>query len=339
MRAIEITDYGPAENLVVTERDVPVPGAKEVLVKVAYGGLRWGDIMQRNGYPSRATPTPFVAGQEASGVVEAVGDEVDRFEVGQRVVVLPFGGAWAEYVVAHQARVSPVPDGVGLDVVLGYPVNLLTAYYAVNVWAKVQPGERVLLHAAAGGVGLLTLQIMKRRLDDVTVVAVVGSDAKADVVRANGADLVVNRATHDYVDEINRVYGPKATGFMTGGERGGGVDVSLNGVSGPTLTTDPQVIRKRGRWVIYGWAAGPGKLDTSLFGYDGITVMPFSSIAWMGTPEHRAGLAFVKEWLETESLIDPMVFPLENAREAEEALEAGDTVGKVVLQVADLDNA
>jgi NADPH2:quinone reductase len=257
--------------------------------------------------------------------------------VGQRVVVLPIGGAWAEYVVVPEGRVTPVPDRVGLDVALAYPVNLLTAYYAVNVWASVQPGERVLLHAAAGGVGLLALQIMKRRIEDVTVVAIVSSDEKAELVGRNGADFVIDRSTSDYVEEINRLLGPKTTGFMAGGERGGGVDVSLNGVSGPTLTTDPQVIRKRGRWVIYGWAAGRGQLDTSAFGYDGITIMPFSSIAWMGTPEHRAGIEFVRSWLESEELITPTAYPLEQAREAELAMEAGATIGKVVLHVADVE--
>jgi NADPH:quinone reductase len=333
MRVIEIEDYGVVENLVVAERPVPEPGPREVLVQVAYGGLRWGDIMQRNGFPSRARPTPFVAGQEASGVVVAVGGDVRSVVEGQRVVVLPTGGAWAEYVTAHEARVTPVPDHVGLDQVLAYPVNLLTAYYAVNVWGRVQPGERVLLHAAAGGVGLLALQIMKRRIDDVTVVAIVGSDEKAALASEQGADHVVNRRTTDYVEEIKRLLGEKATGFMAGGERGGGVDVSLNGVSGATLDTDPRVIRKRGRWVIYGWSGGRGVLDTSKFGYDGITVMPFSSIAWMGTPEHRDGLAFVQDWLATEELMTPTVYPLEEALEAERAMEEGRTAGKVVLRV------
>lgn len=109
--------------------------------------------------------------------------------------------------------------------------------------------------------------------------------------------------------------------------------MSLNGVSGPTLETDPQVIRKRGRWVIYGWAAGRGKLDTAAFGYDGITIMPFSSIAWMGTPEHQAGQQFVLQWMEEEPLLDPSVYTLSQASEALQALAGGSTQGKVVLQV------
>jgi NADPH2:quinone reductase len=105
------------------------------------------------------------------------------------------------------------------------------------------------------------------------------------------------------------------------------------GIPGPTLDTDWKVIRKRGRWVIYGWAGGRGTLNTGAFGYDGITVMPFSSIAWMGTPEHRAGLQFIREWLETETLIEPLQYPLEQAAEIERAMEQGRTSGKVVFKV------
>jgi NADPH2:quinone reductase len=333
MRAVLLRDYGSSDQLIVGEVPVPEPKPGEVLVKVAYGGLRWGDIMQRNGFPSRARPTPFVAGQEASGVVEAVGSEVQTCEPGMRVVALPMNGAWAEYVVVPESRVQPLPDRVGLAQALAYPVNLLTAYYAVRVWAKVQPGERVLLHAAAGGVGLLALQIMKRRLRDVTVVALAGNAAKLQLVREHGADYAIDYKTSDYVSEIDRLLGPKATGFLTGGERGGGVDVSLNGVSGPTLTTDPRVIRKRGRWVIYGWAGGRGVLDTAAFGYDGITIMPFSSIAWQGTPQHADGQRFVREWLESEALLEPSIYPLEEAASATRALEQGETSGKVVLAV------
>jgi NADPH:quinone reductase len=334
MRAVLLNDYGSSEQLVLA--DVPPPAEPrpgEVLVKVAYGGLRWGDIMQRNGFPSRARPTPFIAGQEAAGVIQSVGAGVTAFRPGMRVVALPQQGAWAEYVSVPEARLHALPDRVTLAQALAYPVNLLTAYYAVLQWAKVQPGERVLLHAAAGGVGLLALQIMKRRLQDVTVVALLGSPRKRACALDHGADHVIDYKQTDYVQEINRLFGPKATGFATGGERGGGVDVSLNGVSGKTLDTDPQVIRKRGRWLIYGWAGGRGRLDTAAFGYDGITVMPFSSIAWMGTPEHRAGLQFVRDWLEREPLLEPSIYPLSDASKATSAMERGETMGKVVFEL------
>jgi NADPH2:quinone reductase len=203
----------------------------------------------------------------------------------------------------------------------------------VYTWAKVREGERVLLHAAAGGVGLLALQILKRRFRDVPVVAIAGSDEKLAIVKDEGADHVVNRRTQNYVDEVPKIWGPKASGFASGGQQAGGVDVAFNGVSGDTLGTDWQVIRKRGRWVIYGYSAGRGRLDTAQFGYDGITVMPFSSIAWMGTPDYDAATAFIADWLVSETLVTPTVHPLEDMREVQRAFEQGGTTGKVVFRV------
>jgi NADPH2:quinone reductase len=333
MKAVFIDDYGGAKNLRVGESPRPEPGPRDVLVRVEYAGLRWGDVMQRNGFPSRARATPFVGGQEAAGVIEAVGEEVRGWRVGQRVMATPNGGAFAEYVAVHPALLKAVPDNVPLDVMLAYPVNLRTAYYMVYVWAKVREGERVLLHGAAGGVGLLALQILKRRFTDVSVVAIAGTDEKLKLLKAEGADYVVNRRTQNYVDEVLRIWGPKASGVAAGGRQEGGVDVAFNGVSGATLETDWQVIRKRGRWVIYGYSAGRGRLDTSQFGYDGITVMPFSSIAWTGTPEHAAATAFTDEWLASERLITPQVHALDDMRAVQESFEAGGTTGKVVFKV------
>ena len=197
----------------------------------------------------------------------------------------------------------------------------------------VQEGERVLLHAAAGGVGLLALQILKRRFRSVEVVGIASTEEKLDLLRAEGCDHVINRSTQDYVAEVLKIWGPKATGFQTGGALAGGVDVSFNGVSGDTLSTDWQVIRKRGRWVIYGYAAGRGRLDTAPFGYDGITVMPFSSIAWQGTADFHAGSEFIRDWLDREPLIDPVIHPVEDVVEVQRSFETGGTTGKVVFRI------
>jgi NADPH2:quinone reductase len=228
--------------------------------------------------------------------------------------------------------VSAVPEHVPLDRVLAYPVNLRTAYFLVYVWGKVQPGEKVLLHAAAGGVGLLALQIMKRKLNDVTVIALAGSDEKVALCKAHGADHVINYKKENYVDAVNRIVGEKPKGLNIGPPTGG-VHVALNGVSGPTLATDPLVIRKRGRWVIYGYAGGRATIDTSGYGYDGITIMPFSSLAWAGTPEYEASNAFVNDWLKNEELIAPTVHSLDDVKEVQRAMEQGNTIGKVVFKV------
>lgn len=333
MKAVFIDQYGGAEHLRVGEAQKPAPGPNEALVKIEYAGLRWGDVMQRNGLPSRARPTPFIGGQEATGVIEAVGAEVRKWKPGQRVMATPTGGAFAEYCTVHPARLQLVPDNVPLERMLGYPVNMRTAYYMIYTWAKVQEGDRVLLHAAAGGVGLLALQMLKRDFKNVPVVAIASTEEKLRMLRDEGADYVINRKTQNYVDEVLKIWGPKASGFETGGQLAGGVDVSFNGVSGDTLDTDWQVIRKRGRWVIYGYAAGRGRLDTSKFGYDGITVMPFSSIAWTGTPEHAAASAYTDEWLRAQRLIEPQIHPLSDMQTVQRAFEAGETTGKVVFKV------
>jgi NADPH2:quinone reductase len=332
MRAAFVNDYGRVENLSVGEAPMPQIRPNEVLVKAEFGGLRWGDVMARNGLPSRARPTPFIAGQEAAGIIAEVGPEVRGWSPGQRVMVSG-GSAWAEYVAAHPATLTAVPERVSLEQMLAYPVNMRTAYYMVYTWAKVQEGERVLLHAAAGGVGLLTLQILKRKFTNLEVVAIASTPEKLELLRSEGADHVINRKTQDYVDEVLKIWGPKASGFQTGGRQEGGVDISFNGVSGETLSTDWQVIRKRGRWVIYGYSAGRGRLDTSQFGYDGITVMPFSSIAWQGTADAAAAGPFIKDWLETQPLIAPVVHPLDDIVEVQRAFETGGTTGKVVFRI------
>jgi NADPH2:quinone reductase len=333
MQAVFIDDYGAVENLRLGEAPKPRPRPNEVLVKVEYAGLRWGDVMARNGLPSRERPTPFIGGQEATGVIESVGAEVQGWKPGMRVMAMPMGGAFAEYLAVHPLRLQLVPDNVPLERMLAYPVNMRTAYYMVYVWAKLQEGDRVLLHAAAGGVGLLALQIIKSKFKNVPVVAIASTEEKLKLLRDEGADHVINRKTHNYVDEVLKIWGPKASGFQSGGMQAGGVDVCFNGVSGDTLSTDWQVIRKRGRWVIYGYSAGRGHLDTSKFGYDGITVMPFSSIAWMGTKEHAEATAFIDEWLKTQKLIAPQIHTLGDMREVQRAFEQGATTGKVVFKV------
>lgn len=334
MKAVFINDYGGPENLVVGQAPDPELDDNGVLVKVAYAGLRWGDVMARNGLPSRARTTPFVAGQEATGTIEAMGRAVSGWRIGDRVMVTTSGGAFAEYVSTRPGQLIRVPEHVPLATMLAYPVNLRTAYYMVYVWARVQEGERVLLHAAAGGVGLLALQILKRRFENVSVVAIASSEEKLALLRAEGADYVVNRRTGNYVEEVLKIWGPKASGFETGGERTGGVDVAFNGVSGPTLDTDWQVIRKRGRWVIYGYSAGRGRLDTSGFGYDGIAIMPFSSIAWRGTPEEGAATAFIEDWLARERLLTPTIHPLDDMQRVQIEFERGNTIGKQVFEVS-----
>ena len=345
MRAVQLTDYGSVDNFRMANLPEPQPGPGQVRIKVEFAGLRWGDIMARHGDPVRHLTPPFewVPGQEVTGTIDAVGEGVANLKVGQRVFGAPRGGGYAEYVALPADRVTPLPDHVPLDVALAYPVNLRTAWFLVYPWGKIQPGETVLVHAAAGGVGRLAVQIMKRKLWNVRVIALCGTDEKVAVCKEDGADHVINYKKSDYVAEVEKIAGAKPRGFNPGVD-GGGVDISFNGVRGSTLLTDPLVIRKRGRWILYGHSGdkqGPidGKhglregINTAPYAYDGITIMPFSNLAWLGQPEMASCNAFVREWLAREKLITPTIYPLERMAEVQRMMEEGKTFGKVVFSV------
>ncbi|MCB2079999.1 MAG: zinc-binding dehydrogenase [Novosphingobium sp.] len=332
MKAVQLKDYGAVENLEVVEVEKPSVGPGQVLVKVEFGGLRWGDIMQRNGYPSRDMPTPFIAGQELAGTIEEVGEGVTGHAVGDPVIGLVLTGGFAEYAVVDAMRLIPVPREVPLGTALAYPVNLRTAWFMVFPWAKVKEGETVLIHAAAGGVGMMATQILKRKFSDVTVIGLASTDEKCAAGLANGCDHMINYKKRDYVEAVLEIVGPRTHPFDFT-TNGGGVDVIFNGVSGDTLGKDANLFRRHGRWVIYGWAGGQGQIDTGPAGYLGVTVMPYSTLAWTFTDEDRQSQEFVRDWLLNEELVEPVVYPLDEARQAQEDLENGRTSGKVVLKV------
>ncbi len=345
MRAVQLNAYGSVSNFENVEVPMPEAGPGQLRVKVAYGGLRWSDIMGRNGWPTRRHETPFISGRELGGYVDQIGEGVTGFALGQPLVAQTFKGAWAEYALVEPGgvwQVWTVPENIPLDRAVGYPANMVTAHLLVYTWGKVVEGQTVLLHSAAGGVGLCVLQILKRRFRNVTVIGICGSEAKAKLLEKSGCDHVINRRTHDYVQEVNRIRGPKATGRVAAGEQGGGVDVVLNGVcTDETFTKDAQVVRKRGRWILFGYPHSETPhmptLDVESILYDGITIIPASQYAWWGTPDFEAAEKFTREWLASEPLVPTEVWPLSKVGEAQTALEEGRTTGKVVFKVAEND--
>ena len=225
-----------------------------------------------------------------------------------------------------------IPEHVPLDQALVYPVNMRIAYFLAFPWGKIQAGETVLLHAASGGVGQLVTQVLKRRIGDVRLIGLVGSEAKAEYALANGVDHAINYKTQDYVREVAKICGERRFGIGVEFDAGG-VDIALNGVRGPTVVTDPQCIRKRGRWILFGASAGRTSIDTVPFTYEGINIMPFSNLAWTGQPEQEDAKAFIEDWLEREPLIQPSIYPFKDLIEVQDAMQRGETVGKVVFAV------
>jgi NADPH2:quinone reductase len=336
MRAVEQEGYGKAHDVMRwVEIPTPEPGPGEVLIKAEFVGIRWGDIMGRTGDPEpRYGDKPFklIAGAEIAGKVAAVGKDVKAFKVGDRVFGAPRGGGYAEYAVVSQDRVTPIPDNVPLDVACGYPVNMRAAYFLVHVWGKVKSGDKILLHAAAGGVGQLVTQVIKRKIKDVLLIGTAGTDEKVKFCLDNGIDHAINYKTQDYVHEVGEIVGHKKKGIGAEFDYGG-VDLVFNSVRGPTTEKDPKVITKRGRWIMYGASAGRWPIDTVPFTYDGITIMPYSNMAWYGQPEHEDARQFIQTWMKTEKLNKPTVFPFKDLIEVQDLMQQGKTVGKVVLAV------
>ena len=175
MRALVCKAYGPPDSLVIEECDDPVPGSGQILVDVAAAGINFPDVLAIAGKYQVKTPTPFIPGNEAAGIVAAVGDKVSRFAVGDNVIVNSPGGAFAEKCVADQDKSMHLPDGMSFEQGAGFTVTYGTSYHALRQRADLKAGETVLVMGAAGGVGITAVEIAKAM--GARVIAAASSDA------------------------------------------------------------------------------------------------------------------------------------------------------------------
>jgi NADPH:quinone reductase len=233
MRAIVVTEHGGPDVLRLAEHEDPRPGAGEVVVQVAASGVNFIEIYQRTGaYPR---PLPNVPGGEGAGRVVAVGEGVSGVREGDVVVSCDLQGSYAELAAVAADRVVPVPDGVEPEVAAAAFLQGLTAHYLTDSTYEIKPGDTALVHAAAGGVGLLLTQIVKLR--GGRVIATVSTEEKARLAREAGADEVM--------------------GYEEFGERVRGVDVVYDGVGKTTFDGSMASLRPRGMLALYGAASGP----------------------------------------------------------------------------------
>jgi NADPH:quinone reductase-like Zn-dependent oxidoreductase len=240
VRAIWITRHGGPEVLEVRETADPEPGPGQVRVRVHAAGLNFAEVMARQGlYPDAPKP-PCVVGYEAAGVVDTLGPGVTGPSVGRRVAVLVRFGAHADVVCVPAEQVVELPDGASFEEAAALPVNYLTAYHMLFRVACVRPGERVLVHMAAGGVGIAVLQLC-RTLDGVVTFGT-ASAAKHAVLLAEGCTYPIDYRRTDYVNEVRR---------LTGGE---GVDVVLDALGGRDWRRGLSLLRPVGRLVVFGFA-------------------------------------------------------------------------------------
>ena len=319
MKTINIRRTGGSEVLEVRDAPLAHPGSSDVVVDVAAAGVNFIDTYHRSGlYP---VELPFVLGQEGAGTVSIAGED-SGFAVGDRVAWCGVGGSYAEQIVIAGDRLVQVPDDVSLETAAAAMLQGLTAYYLVNDTFPLASGDLCLIHAGAGGVGRLLTQLAKAK--GATVFATVGSDEKAEIARASGADHVINYSTDDFGTAVAEIAGPHA------------ISVVYDGVGAATFDKGLDLLRPRGMMVTFGNASGPpDPVDPLRLSRGGSLFLTrpslFHYIATRDEFEQKSAALF---GLISDGTLDVLIgerFALEDAKDAHDALEGRGTVGKVIL--------
>jgi len=321
MKAIRIHEFGPTEEVLQYETDVPVPepGEGEVQIKVEAASLNRADLGFRRGTGRAPTDLPLIPGRELAGTVTKVGLGVQGFQAGQRVVAHPGIGGYAEYAVCKAVYTRPVPEGVDPAKAAAMPTTVLTAHFALRDGAKLGKDERVLIQAGSSGVGTVGIQIARHM--GARVITTAGSDEKCRRLHDMGADETINYEKTGFVQEVMRVTG------------GRGVDVVFEMVGGDVYTKSLQCLAPGGRLVSIGGAGGPvPDPPPALDG--GRTASRFSITTYLNN--NPAAFAELDQFLELVNngqmqIVIGRTFPLSEARAAQKHLEGRDHFGKVVL--------
>lgn len=320
MKAIRVHETGDVSAMRYEEAPLPEPKAGEVRIKVEAAGLNFIDTYHRMGwYP---LPRPFILGQEAAGVVDSVGEGVTECKPGDRVAYCMAQGGYADYAVAPARLVVQVPEGVSTRQAAAVMLQGMTAHYLTHSTYALKPGDTALIHAAAGGTGALVVQMAK--MLGAHVIATVGSEDKATIARASGADEVIIYTQQDFEAEVRRITGGK------------GCHVVYDSVGKATFDKSLNCLRPRGYMVLFGQASGQVEpLNPQILNQKGSIYLTRPSLgAYIATREElewRANDLFT--WMANSQLevrIDQS-FPLREAAAAHTYLEGRNTKGKVLL--------
>jgi NADPH2:quinone reductase len=321
MRAIVVNELGGPEVLTLEERPDPEPGPGDLLVDVAAGGVNFIDIYQRTGiYPMEL---PYVVGSEGAGTVTAVGAEVSELAVGDRVTwAMSNGTGYTDTAVVPAAKAVAVPDGLDLELAAAVMLQGMTAHFLTESTFPAQAGQTALVHAAAGGVGLLLCQMLRAK--GVRVIGTTSTEEKAELARAAGADEIVFYKDVDVVKEVDRI---------TGGD---GVDVVYDGVGKATFDAGLDVLRPRGTMVLFGAASGPvPPLDPQVLNRKGSLFLtrPMLSHYLLDRDELLWRANDVLGAVQSGALNVRIGsrYPLADAAQAHRDLQAGGTTGKLLI--------
>jgi NADPH2:quinone reductase len=328
MQAVAIAAFGGADSLQMMEMPVPVPGKGEVLVKLEYAGVNFIDIYMRSGQYARSqtyqTPLPMTIGMEGGGSVAALGEGVASLQLGERVAWCIVRGSYAPYAVVPAWKLVRIPPSVKTSVATALMLQGFTAHYLTHSAFRLEPGHSCLVHAGAGGVGQLLVQLAKQC--GAMVIATAGSPEKAEIAKARGADHVVLYRSTDFREQVMNITG------------GAGVNVVYDSVGKDTIARSIRCLKRRGLCVNFGGASGLVESVNPLeLGEAGSVFFTRPHLAdYLASAEEigiRAAALFAAYAEGALKVTIDREFPLADAAEAHRYLEAGKTKGKLLLRI------
>ena len=330
MHAIAIDRFGGPDVLAVRDIALPAPQAGEVRVRVAFAGVNYIDVYMRNGTYARSatyrTPLPMVLGMEGAGTVDAVGRDVRDLAVGQRVAWCIVRGAYAQYAIVPAWKLVPVPDAIPLDIACALMLQGSTAHYLTHSAYPLAAADTCLVHAGAGGVGQLLIQLAKGR--GARVLATTGSREKAGIARERGADEVILYRDTDFRDAVMR------------STNGRGVDVVYDSVGRDTIGRSIRSLRRRGLCVLFGASSGSVEAVSPLELAEAGSVFftrPHLADYLRDAQEvrQRANDLFAACRNGSLTVAIDRILPLADAADAHRLLESRATRGKLLLALGD----
>lgn len=324
MRALVCKELGSTDKLVIEQQPDPVAGPGEVLVRVHAAGINFPDILVIKGLYQVKIEPPFIPGNEAAGVVVAVGEDVARYQPGERVIIMPQGAAFAELCAVGVERVVPMPATLNFEQAAGFAITYGTSYHALKQGAKLQAGETVLVLGAAGGVGITAVECA--RAMGARVIAAASSDEKLAFARSAGADETINYSEETLNDRCKAL------------TQGKGVDVVYDPVGGELAQQALRALAWHGRYLVIGFASG----DIPDFPAN-IALLKEASIVgiWWGTwllnhPREAAQNMQELFGMVADDILKPRVtesWPLENYAQAFDSITNRSARGKVILNL------
>ncbi len=324
MKAVVCKAYGPPESLVVEEVESPTPGRGQVVVSVKACGVNFPDTLIIQGKYQFKPTMPFSPGGEIAGVVKAVGTGVERVKVGDRVIAFTAYGGFAEEVLAEAESLIPIPDGIDFDVASSFVMTYGTDIHALKDRANLQPGERLLVLGAAGGIGLAAVEL--GAVMGARVIAAASSEEKLAVCMQHGASDAINYSSEDLKERVKA---------LTGGQ---GVDVVVDPVGGNYSEAALRGMAWNGRFLVIGFTAGDiPRIPLNLTLLKGCSIVGvfWGSFAAREPARNQANIQQLLGWLQ-EGKLRPRIsarYPLERAADALNDIISRKVTGKAVLMV------